>query len=448
MAEQTKITIPYEFTPRPYQVDLFKAMDSGYKRAITVWHRRCGKDKSMFNLLIKKAFERKGVYYYFFPEFAQAKRVIWDGIDGSGFKFLDHIPDILIHRKNGTDMKIELVCGSIIQLIGTDKFDKVRGANPVGCVFSEFAFQNPKAWNIIRPILSENGGWAIFNSTPNGKNHFYDLFNMAESNDRWFTQFLTIKDTVKEDGTPVITEEAVQEEIDAGMSEEMVQQEFYCNWTANSQGFYYLSHIEDAEKDGRIGTVPFDTSAPVETWWDIGVGDSTVIWFTQTMGSTIHVIDYYKNKGRGLAHYAKILQGKKYVYRSHNFPHDMANTEFGTGRTRYEVAEELFKGTRLNIVQKVGLEDGINAVRIVLPSCHFDRSRCLDGLDALRNYHRQYDERLQEYKDKPVHDWASDPADAFRYLAVGITLPKSRSFKNEFMKKTARTMSTKSWKSS
>ncbi|RKZ82883.1 MAG: hypothetical protein DRQ39_10170, partial [Gammaproteobacteria bacterium] len=221
-----------------------------------------------------------------------------------------------------------------------------------------------------------------------------------------------------------------------------------CNWTSNSQGFYYLSYIEQAEKENRITNVPFDHSAPVETWWDIGVGDNTVIWFTQTMGKVVNVIDYYKNNNKGLGHYAKILQGKPYVYRSHNFPHDMANTEFGTGRTRYEMAEELFKGTRLNTIQKLSIEDGINAARIVLPSCYFDRSRCLDGLDALRNYHKQFDERLQEYKDKPVHDWSSDPADAFRYMAIGITLPKSRSFKNEFMKRTAKTMSTRSWQTS
>lgn len=443
-----QITIPYEYTPRPYQTDLFRALDSGYKRAVTVWHRRAGKDKSMFNLIIKKALERRGIYYYLFPEFTQARRVIYDGVDGSGFKFMDHIPETLIQRKNATDMKVELVNGSIIQLIGTDKFDKVRGSNPVGCVFSEFAFHNPKAWNIIRPILAENGGWAIFNSTPNGKNHFYDMFNSAEKNQKWFTQFLTVEDTVKDDGKPVISSEVIQDERDAGMSEEMIQQEFYCNWTANSQGFYYLSTIEASEREGKIGKVPFDHGSPVETWWDIGVGDNTCIWFTQTMGKTIHVIDFYKNNGKGIGHYAKELQKKPYVYRSHNFPHDMINTEFGTGRTRLEVAEELFKGVRVNIIQKVGLEDGINAVRMVLPSCYFDKANCLEGLDALRNYHRQYDEKLQEYKDKPVHDWASDPSDAFRYMAVGITMPKSRSFKNEFMRKNSRVISTKGWQSS
>jgi hypothetical protein len=440
-----EITIPYEFKPRPYQLELFKALDSGYKRACVVYHRRAGKDKSLFNLLIKKAFERKGVYYYLFPEFAQGRRVIWDGVDGSGFKFLDHIPEPLIQRKNSTDMKIELVNGSVIQVIGTDKFDKVRGSNPVGCVFSEFAFQNPKAWHIIRPILAENNGWACFNSTPNGKNHFYDMYNMAKDNVRWFTQFLTVNDTYDWDNKPIITEEAIQEEREAGMTEEMIQQEFYCSWIANAQGFYYLSMIEDATKEGRICNLPHDPSSPVETWWDIGVNDNTCIWFTQTFGNKIHIIDFLKASGHGLSYYAKQLQRKPYVYRSHNFPHDIGNTEFGTGRTRIEVAEELFKGTRINVLPKLPVEDGINAVRMVLPSCHFDKRKCHEGLDALRNYRKQFDERLQEYKDKPLHDWASDPSDAFRYMAVGISLPRARSFKNEFMKKSNKIISIKNW---
>lgn len=434
------ITLPYKFVPRPYQLDLFRAIDNGYTRAIIVYHRRAGKDKSLFNILIKKAFERVGVYYYLFPEFAQGKRVIWDGIDGSGFKFMDHIPEILIYRKNGTDMKVELTNGSVIQIIGTDKFNKVRGANPVGCVFSEFAFQNPKGWNIIRPILRENGGWAVFNSTPNGKNHFYDMYNMATRNSLWFTQFLTIDDSVDNSGKRIVTDSDVQEERDSGMSEEMIQQEFYCSWVANSHGFYYLVDLESAQEEGRIGKVPWVPSSPVSSWWDIGAGknsngDNTAIWFTQTIDKTIHVIDFYQNTNKGLPHYAKVLQGKPYVYRDHNFPHDMANIEFGTGLTKYEQAEELFMGTRLNVVPKLGLADGINAVRSVLPMCYFDKIKCRDGLDALRNYHRRYNELKQEYDDKPVHDWASDPSDAFRYLATGLTMPKTRSFKGEYMKR-------------
>jgi phage terminase large subunit len=442
----TPITIPYLYTPRTYQKELLAARDQGFKRLLAIYHRRAGKDKTMFNLMIKEAVKRRGVYYYFFPEYAQGRRVIWDGMDGSGFRFLDHIPDPLLQSKNGTDMKIFLTNGSVIQIMGTDKFNKVRGANPVGCVFSEFAFQNPKAWNIVRPILAENGGWAAFNSSTNGKNHFYDMYEMAMKNPHWFVQNYNVEQTLDENGNRYVSDEVIQEERDAGMSEEMIQQEFYNSFTANSQGFYYLSIIEDMDRSGLIGRVPHDSSAPVETWWDIGVGDYTCIWFTQTMGKEIHVIDYYSSNNKGLDHYAKVLQSKKYVYRTHNFPHDMINTEFGTGRTRYEVAEELFRGTRLNIIPKLSKEEGINAVRMVLPSCRIDKQLCSEGLDGLRNYRKEWDDKNQIYRNTPLHNWAADPADAFRYLAVGITLPKSRSFRNEFMKANTKVLHSKNWR--
>lgn len=440
------ITIPYKFEPRVYQKELLAALDSGYKRAIAVYHRRAGKDKTMFNAMIKKSLQRRGVYYYFFPEYAQGRRVIWDGIDGSGFKFLDHIPEPLIQSKNSTDMKIVLTNGSVIQIMGTDKFDKVRGSNPVGCVFSEYAFQNPKAWNIIRPILAENNGWAIFNSSTNGKNHFYDMYQMAIKNKNWFVQNLNVTQTLDENGNRYVGDEVIEEERQAGMSEEMIQQEFYNSWVANSQGFYYLAILEDLEAQGKIGKVPHMPSAPVETWWDIGAGDYTCIWFTQTTGKEINIIDYYTANNKGIDHYAKVLQSKNYVYKSHNFPWDMGNIDFSTGRSRYEVAEELFKGTRLNILPKLPKEEGRNAVRMILPSCNFDANKCKEGLDGLKNYRKEWDDKRQIYKDNDVHDWASDPADAFRYLAIGITLPRHKSYKNEFMKNNSRIITSKNWR--
>jgi phage terminase large subunit len=440
------IQIPYEFTPRTYQRELMQARDSGFRRLIAIYHRRAGKDKTLFNLMIKESLKRKGVYYYFFPEYAQGRRVIWDGIDGGGFKFLDHIPDPLIQSKNSTDMKIVLTNGSVIQIMGTDKFDKVRGSNPVGCVFSEFAFQNPKAWNIIRPILRENNGWAAFNSSTNGKNHFHDLYQMALKNKNWFVQNYDCTQTLDENGVRYVSDEAIQEERDSGMSEELIQQEYYNSWTANASGFYYLSIIEELEKQGNICNLPPDLTAPVETFWDIGAGDYTSIWFVQVMGKSIHIIDYYTSNNKGIDHYAKVLKNKPYVYKSHNFPHDIVNIEFGTGRTRYEVAEELFRGTRLDIISKLSKDEGRNAVRMILPNCFFDKQKCQAGLDGLRNYRKEWDEKNQTYKDTDVHDWASDPADAFRYLAVGISLPRTRSYRSDFMKSRIKTINTRSWR--
>ena len=440
----TTITIPHLFKPRVYQEELLRAIDMGYKRFIAIYHRRAGKDKTMFNMIIRESLKRVGVYYYFFPEYAQGRRVLWDGIDGSGMRFLDHIPESLIQSKNSTDMKIILTNGSIIQIMGTDKFDKVRGANPIGCVFSEFAFQNPKAWNLVRPILAENGGWAAFNSSTHGKNHFYELTQMALNNKKWFVQNYNVTQTIDETGKRYISDEMIEEERESGMSDELIQQEFYNSWTANSQGFYYLSILEELDKSGQITNIKPSLSTTVETWWDIGVGDATCIWFTQTMGKEIHVIDYYSSNNKGLDHYARVLQNKSYVYKSHNFPHDIVNVEFGTGRTRYETAEDLFRGTRLNIVQKLSKAEGRNAVRMVLPHCCFDKIRCKAGLDGLKNYRKEWDDKRQVFGDNDVHDWASDPADAFRYLAVGITMPKAKAFRSSGT--IPKRISTKNWR--
>lgn len=422
----TEITIPYKFIPRSYQLNLLRALDGKYSRAITAWHRRAGKDKALFNIVIKKAFERIGTYYYFFPEFSQGRRVIWDGIDNDGFRFLDHIPKRLIKQAHKTDMKIELVNGSIIQIIGTDKFDKVRGSNPVGCVFSEYAFQNPAAWDVVRPILRLNGGWAVFNSTPFGKNHFYDLFEMAKENDSWYTDLVTVEDSLDEEGNRYVPQEWIDQDRAEGYTEEMIQQEYYCDFTANSQGFYYLKLLEEALEQKRITSVPHYPEAIVDTWWDIGVSDSTAIWFTQIIGKEIHVIDFYQSNSVGIAEYAKVIQDRPYNYGMHNFPHDMAHTEFGTGRSRIEIAENLLGSSKVNIIPKLGREDGINSARVLLPRCWFDEERCAEGLKALQNYHRQWDNNAQEYKNQPVHDWSSHPSDAFRYLAVGLSMPSDR----------------------
>ncbi|MBT8448858.1 MAG: hypothetical protein KJO69_04165 [Gammaproteobacteria bacterium] len=420
------------------------ALDSGMNRAVTVWHRRAGKDKTLFNIIIKKAFERVGTYYYFFPEFSQGRRVIWDGIDNDGFRFLHHIPkEVIVGKPNKTDMKIDLINGSIIQIIGTDKFDKIRGSNPVGCVFSEYAFQNPAAWATVRPILSANGGWAVFNSTPFGKNHFYDLYMMGKDNPNWYTNLVTVEESVDENGNRYVPQEVIDEDRASGYSEEMIQQEYYCDFTANSTGFYYLKYMEQALEEGRITRVPYESNIPVETWWDIGVSDSTAIWFTQIVGRSVHVIDFYQHNSVGVEHYAKHLQTLPYVYGTHHFPHDMSHTEFGTGRSRLESAEGLFGAANLDVLPKLSREDGINAARLILPKCYFDEVKCEEGIKALQNYHRQWDDKLQEFKNLPVHDWASHPADAFRYFATGLTMPREKSSRQHYMRK--QRMRAKGW---
>lgn len=220
------ITIPYNFTPRPYQKKLFNCIHDGYRRAVAIWHRRSGKDKTCINIVVKEAMQRIGTYYYFFPTYSQGRKILWDGMDRDGFPFLKHIPEEIRVSTNNTEMKIKLKNGSAFQVIGTDDIDKIVGTNPLGCVYSEYAIQNPIAWDYTMPILRENNGWAIFPYTPRGHNHGHIHYNMALHNTEWFSELLTIKHT------GVLTEEDMDKERAEGMNEELVQQEYYCSFLA------------------------------------------------------------------------------------------------------------------------------------------------------------------------------------------------------------------------
>jgi hypothetical protein len=213
------ITIPHLFTPRDYQIPLLRAMDEGVKRAVIVYHRRSGKDKTCLQVMIKKAVQEKGAYYYFFPTYTQAKKVLWDGMDKAGMKFLDHIPKEIIVKKNETEMSISLINGSIIQLVGCDKIDSIVGTNPRGVIFSEFSISRPNVWDYIRPILAENNGWAIFNFTPRGMNHGWKILQQAKQNG-WFHEELTVDDT------HAIDEETLAKER-AEMPQDLFDQEYY-----------------------------------------------------------------------------------------------------------------------------------------------------------------------------------------------------------------------------
>lgn len=388
-----------------------KAIDNGKKRAVIVWHRRSGKDFTLINLTVKKAFERVGAYYYFFPTYRQGKKIMWDGIDRDGNKFLHNIPPELIKKKNDTEMKIELINGSIFQIIGSDNVDSIVGTNPVGCVFSEYALQDPRAWDFIRPILAENGGWVVFNFTPRGMNHAYDIYNMAlNSPDEWFVQKLTV------DETQVIDPKVIEQEK-LEMDEELFMQEYYCSFEAGLSGSYYAKQLKQAEAEDRITTVPIDLTNPVYTAWDLGMNDTTAIWFFQMIGSQLRIVDYYENNGEGLEFYRDMLQEKNYNYGNFYMPHDIKVKELGTGKSRYETAKSMGIGP-IKIVPMLSIGDGINAVRTVFNRCWFDRKKCDRGLTVLRNYVKEFDEKRNVYKSMPYHNWASNGADAFRYLAI------------------------------
>ena len=410
----SEITVPYNFEPRDYQLPLLKAMDSGTTRALACWHRRAGKDKTLINLVAKKMLEKVGSYYYFMPTYAQGRKIMWDGIDKDGFKFLDHIPKELRVREDRQQMIIELKNGSIFQIIGTDNVDSIVGTNPCGCIFSEYALQNPVAWGYIRPILAENGGWAVFNYTSRGKNHGYDLHQYAKDRDDWFVQVL------KADETGVFTEKQLKEEREQYIAEDgddlRFQQEYMCSFEGAVQGSYYGKVLQLVEGKKQITTVPYNPNIPVTTVWDLGMSDATSIWFLQTVNNEIRLIDYLEAEGEGLAYYYEELQAKGYVYKEHYAPHDIKVRELGSGQSRLETARSL--GIQFKVVPNISRQDGIQAVRKILPMCWFDKDNCKQGLDALYNYHKAYDEKRKIYKNTPEHDWSSHGADSFRYLAV------------------------------
>jgi hypothetical protein len=225
------LTIPFNFRPRLYQLPLLRAMDEGKRRAVICWHRRSGKDKTLLNLAAKKMLERVGAYFYFFPTYQQGKKVIWQGADKDGFRFLDHFPKQIVKSVNETDMRVELVNGSSLQIIGTDKIDSIVGTNPVGCVFSEFSLQDPKAWEFIRPILAENGGWAVFNFTPRGKNHAWKILQQAKEDPSWFWQVLTVEDTQAIDAQTLLDERRE-------MPGDLYEQEYLCRFVDGAGQFF------------------------------------------------------------------------------------------------------------------------------------------------------------------------------------------------------------------
>jgi hypothetical protein len=369
----------------------------------------------MLNYIVKESWRRVGVYYHLLPTFTQAKRIIWDGIDSNGRPFLDYIPQEMIAEKNSTEMKIKFINGSIYQLIGTDQFDRLVGPNPIGCVFSEYSLQNPQAWKLISPILLENQGWAVFIYTPRGKNHAFKLYNIAKDHpDEWYSRLLTIDDT------KVIDRGDVQQEISQGLiDQETANQEYWCSFTSPMSGAYYARLLELAEQAGRITSVPWDTRIPVQTFWDIGIGDSTAIWFVQKVGREIRMIDFYEARGYGIDHYVKKLREMPYAYDVHNLPFDAESKELGTGKSIEELLRQAHIG-KVRIVPKMSIEQGIQAARAIIPKIWFDKEKCKDGLDALMNYRCEYDEKRESFKADPLHDWSSHAADAFRYFAVGF----------------------------
>ena len=419
-----EIQLPHLFQPREYQLPLLRAFDEGFLRLIQLWHRRSGKDKVDVNLVAREMQVNVGAYYYLFPTYAQGKKALWEARGKEGIKYLDHFPKELLDGKpNDTEMKIKYKSGSLFQVIGVEDVDKVIGTNPRGLIFSEYSLQNPKAWEYMRPILAENKGWALFNYTPRGKNHGYKLWEMALNNPKWWTQKLTIDDT------KVLTPEDIDEERRAGMTEDMVQQEFYCSFISAIQGAIYWKEVDEAEKNEQFKEVPHDPRLLVHTVWDLGKNDTNCIGFYQSNGLTVRKIDYLSGNRKGLPDWIKEVKAKGYNYGKHFAPHDIQVSDYSlTGnQSRWEVAKDL--GIEFEIVPNLSIQEGIDAGRRLFKIMYVDKLKCGDFLEAIPQYTREYDEDNKIFKDKPLHDWTSHYADEHRYASLVFT-----QFNNEYQR--------------
>lgn len=417
-----RITLPYKFKPRPYQACVYHAFfRQNKKRLICVWHRRAGKDKTFLNLMIAAAFLRVGNYIYLFPKHNQARRNIWNAIDKDGQKFLDHFPLHLIDGKpNNTEMSIKFINGSTFQLLGSDRYDAIRGSNPIGIVNSEYGDHHPFAWEVTKPILIENDGWAAFQGTPKGMNHFYELYEDNKNDDNWFCQHLGIEDTQDCNNNPILTYDHIQQEYgDRGT--EWIDQEFYCSFTAANVGAYYAKEIAKALDENRIIDFEISSKYPVYTFWDIGVDDPTAIWFMQYIDKKLVLINYFEDTGEGLEYYADYLKQfemqYKIKYKDHFAPFDIKVKEWGSGKTRIQQA--LSYGIRFNRISKIPIADGIAAVRKLFSRLIFHKTNCAHGIKCLKDYSKKYNEEMKCFIEKPTHSWSSHGADALRYLVVG-----------------------------
>ena len=417
-----EITLPYEWKPRPHQLPFFKAMENK-KRGCLVWHRRAGKDSASLNFTAKEVFKRVGNYWHCLPKIAQARKAIWKGVDAKGRRIIDQaFPKEIRAKTYEQEMMIEFVNGSTWQLVGSDNYDAMVGSNPVGIVFSEYSIADPGAWNYFRPMLAENGGWAVFIYTARGKNHGYSLYNMARKNDDWYCELLTVNDTKREDGSPVIGPEIIQAERDEGMAEEMIQQEYYCSFDAQIPGAIYATQLAAARDDGRICKLPIEPSLDVHTAWDLGISDSMSIWFYQAVGKEVRLLHYYEDHNKGMEHYIQYLQEFKskhgIQYGEHLAPHDIEVRELTSGRSRKETARDM--GIVFRTVERPRTKsEGHQAVRKIFPRLWIDDTRAEHGLSCLSEYQYEWDDKKGMFKDKPLHNWASHGADALQTLALG-----------------------------
>jgi phage terminase large subunit len=405
------------FNPRPYQEsflqELFKKREK--KRYLLVWPRRSGKDLLCFWACILQMVQKPTQVYFIYPTYNQGRMILWQGLDNEGYPIMNYLPPEVIDSKRDQDMSIRLKNGSFFKVVGSEDPDRLVGTNASFMVFSEYALQNPIAWQFLRQVVRANAGTAIFISTPRGKNHCFDLYEFAKNDPEWFVSKLTLDDTKH------ISLEDLKKER-ASCSEDLIQQEWFTSFTLGVEGSYYSKYLNNMRLLNQISHAPWVPHQKVHVAIDIGYADSTALIFFQSQGNTLQIIDYHEKTKEGLDYYAKFLQSKPYTYGTLIAPHDLGVTEWGAGMTRLEQARSL--GLNFVLAPRLSVDDGIEAVRNILPRCWIDERNCSKLIQCLENYRQEFDEKRKVYNPKPRHDQFSHGADAFRYMAISQHLIK------------------------
>lgn len=406
--------------PRPYQVDSRRAFDDGKRRQLLIWHRRAGKDTDTLDFAANQAMQTVGTYWHLYPTHTQARRAIWNGIDArAGIKFLERAFP-LDERKSTLkqDMTIELNNGSIWQLAGSDRYDSLVGSNPVGVSFSEWALCDPRAWDYVRPILRENGGWCRFITTYRGKNHAYRMAKRLADNPEWYVDIRTVEDTTHSNGRRILTDADIDAEREEGMSEAMIQQEYYCNPIAALPGAIYGRAMEKLIAAKRLGSYAYDSSLPVMASWALEWDSQYTVIFWQTVGSE-----------------TRLVGSKSYPFEALSDCLDHVSNAFPWRYISRHIVSETTSPEMLDIFERRGCiidtaasaEGVIPATRDYLASTYIDnkpRDWCLEDdnnerlVDALNGYRFTEHKGGQSFTNTPVNSWERYYARAVEVFAI------------------------------
>ena len=430
--EEIVLDVELDYKPR----DVFEDFHERSQRwAVIVAHRRCGKTVSCINELIYKALiegKEDGRYAYVAPYYSQAKNIAWD--------YLLRFSKPVMAKANQSELWVELINGARIRLFGADNADSLRGLYLDGIVLDEYAdMRSPRIWGeIVRPLLADRLGWAVFIGTPKGHNAFYDIYNNATQDDDWYVKVLRASQT----GLLPQTELDDARKV---MTPDQYLQEMECDFESAIIGAFYGAEMRQITDQGRITPIEFTPMFPLFSSWDLGLSDDTTVWTWQVCHGEVRFLDYHTSNGKNIPFYTGYIQEKEreygVKYTTHYLPHDArAKTLASGGKSIIEQLSLKIPLKSMKIVPNLSLQDGIQATRMMLMRSWFD-PKCEEGIECLRQYQREFDEDKKIFRDKPRHDWASHGADSARMAAVAwkeeTKLPnKDDSIKGLFVGKT------------